>query len=224
VLGLKAVLFDLEGTLVESIYQQAPETIEQLRRETKARLIELGVPPDLLRGLVRSHALRNTSYQWAEENLSREEADKLRADVEEFMRGYDINSAGRTVLYLDTLGCLEELRDAGVEMGIVTNTSSYVADYVLGNLGIGGFFTAVATRSDVPRLKPDPAMVNFAASKMKGRVEWLVGDSVFDAGAAENSGLKSIMVKRSGLPPGFRHDFFVDSLSKVSAIILDGGF
>ncbi len=62
---MKAVLFDLEGTLVESAYQRSRELVSRLRRDTKERLIGLGVPITVLEGLVRSHALRNMAYDWA---------------------------------------------------------------------------------------------------------------------------------------------------------------
>lgn len=67
---MKALLFDLEGTLVESAYQQSPELIVELRITTRDKLVELGVPEETLSGLVRSSAIRNRAFQWADDNLS----------------------------------------------------------------------------------------------------------------------------------------------------------
>ena len=216
---MKALLFDLEGTLVESSYQQSPETIEGLRRETRQKLVSLGVPVELLAGLVRSYALRNVAYQWAEDNLSVEQVAWLRAEMEAFMAPYDMVSARRTVLYPDTLSALNRLLDEGVAMGVVTNTSAAAAEYILTNLGLRSFFGAVATRSDVPRLKPDPAIIYLAESRLGVEVGWLVGDASFDSEAARNAGLISIILGRDGRRPDFDHDFFIRSLEEAPSII-----
>ena len=218
---MKAVLFDLEGTLVESAYQKSPETIGKLRRETKEKLLDLGVPEEALAGLTRSYALRNRSYQWADDYLGREESERLRAEMEEFMASWDMDSARQTVLYPDTMGTLADLSEAGAEMGIVTNTSSSAAGFILDNLGLRRFFRAVMTRSDVARLKPDPAMIHAAASILGADVGWLVGDSVFDAGAALNAGLRSIIIRRDDQRPEFKHDYFIVSLDEVISIVLE---
>jgi len=218
---LKAILFDLEGTLVESAYQKQPEIIGRLRRATREKLLGLGVSKEALSGLVRSSALRNRSYQWTDDNLGREESERLRAEMEEFMSSWDMGSARQTVLYPDTMGALAGLSEAGVEMGIVTNTSSKAAGFILDNLRLRRFFRAVVTRSDVARLKPDPAMIHAAASILRADVGWLVGDSAFDAGAAVNAGLRSIIIRRDGRRPKFEHDCFIESLDEVMSTVLD---
>lgn len=217
---MKALLFDLEGTLVESAYQQSPELIVELRFETRDKLVDLGVPRDILSGLVRSSALRNRAYQWAEDNLSAEESGRIRAEVEAFMLPWDMASARRAALYPDTLKALIRLSKAGVVMGIVTNTSKTAADFVLENLGLSRFFGAIATRSDVPRLKPNPTMISLATSMLGMDVGWLVGDAPFDASAASNAGIESIIIRRDGVPPDFEHDRFIRSLEEVPPIIL----
>ena len=217
---LKAVLFDLEGNLVESAYQKSPEILGRLRKETKEKLLSLGVPRENLSGVVRSSILRNRSYQWADENLAGKEKARLRAEVEAFMRPYDMSSARRTVLYHDTVDALSLLLDRGIVMGIVTNTSAAAADYILTNLGLSRFFRTVVSRSDAPRLKPDPAMIHLAASRLQMDVGWLVGDSAFDAEAAYKAGLRFILIRRDGAHPDFEHDFFIKSLEEVPPIVL----
>jgi len=216
---MKAVLFDLEGTLVESAYQRSRELVSRLRRSTRERLIALGVPETVLEGLVKSHALRNEAYNWADENLDPEEAPNIKARMEEFTLEFDMISARESRLYPDTIDALERLRDRGCVMALVSNTSSPAANYVLGRLGLEHFFDAVVTRSEVPRLKPDPAMVRLAEARLGVEAGWLVGDSSFDAGAAEGAGLSSITIRRDGVRPGFPHDHFIESLLEVLPIL-----
>ncbi len=216
---MKAVLFDLEGTLVESAYQRSHELVTRLRRDTREHLIVLGVPETVLEGLVRSHALRNEAYSWADDNLDTEEASGIRARMEEFTLELDMISARESRLYPDTIDALERLRDRGCVMALVTNTSSSAAKYVLGSLGLERFFDAVVTRSDVPRLKPDPVMVRLAEARLGVEAGWLVGDSSFDAGAAEGAGLSSITIRRDGVRPSFACDYFIESLLEVPPIL-----
>jgi phosphoglycolate phosphatase len=216
---MKAVLFDLEGTLVESAYQRSRELVTRLRRETKERLIELGIPESILEGLVRSHVLRNEAYRWADENLDPEKASGIRSRMEEFTLELDMISARESQLYPDTVDALELLRARGCTMALVTNTSTPAAKYVMERLGLERFFEAVATRSDVPRLKPDPAMVRLAEERMGAKAGWLIGDSSFDAGAAEGAGLSSITIRRDGVKPSFDHDYFIASLYDLPPIL-----
>jgi phosphoglycolate phosphatase len=195
---MKAVLFDLEGTLVESAYQRSRELVARLRRETRERLIGIGIPEPVLEGLVRSHTLRNVAYDWADDNLDPEDASRIRARMEEFTLEIDMISARESRLYPDTINALECLRGRGCVMALVTNTSTPAANHVMGRLGLERFFDVVVTRSEVSRL----------------------GDSSFDAGAAEGAGLSSIIIRRDGVRPDFDHDHFVESLLEVPPILV----
>jgi HAD superfamily hydrolase (TIGR01509 family) len=216
---MKAVLFDLEGTLVESAYQRSRELVTRLRRETRKYLVDLGVPNSVLEGLVKSHALRNAAYSWADDNLDTEEAFWIRAKMEEFTLELDMISARESQLYPDTIDALEHLRDRECVMTLVTNTSTPAANHVMERLGLERFFDVVVTRSDVTRLKPDPAMVRLAEERMGVEAGWLVGDSSFDAGAATGAGLSSIIIRRDGVRPDFDYDHFVESLLDVPPIL-----
>ena len=139
--------------------------------------------------------------------------------MEEFTLEFDMVSARESRLYPDTIDALGLLRGRGCVMALVTNTFSPAANHVMGRLGLERFFDAVVTRSDVPRLKPDPAMVRLAEARLGVEADWLVGASSFDAGAAERAGLSSITIRRDGVRPGFDHDHFIESLLKVPSII-----
>lgn len=216
---MKAVLFDLEGTLVETVYERRREAVENLRRETKRKLINLGMPEKALGGLVRSTLLRNKACEWVEANMSRADSARFHAELDAFMKSFEMRSARLTKLFPDTLEALGKFADRGVTMGIVTNTSREAADYILRNLDLIRFFDAVVTRNDAPRLKPEPAMINAAITRMGVTVGWLVGDSIFDAEAASRAGLRSIIVRRDGIRPSYSHDHFVDSLNGVVSIV-----
>lgn len=215
-----AVLFDLEGTLVETVYERSREAIDKGRREVKSEIIRLGVPEEALGSLIRSTLFRNRALDWAEKNMSQEELANFLTELDAFIVNIEIASAKQTLLYPDTLEALEDLVANGIEMGLVTNTSKEAANCMMENLGLAGFFSIIVTRSDVPRLKPDPAMVLAAISALEGDVGWLVGDTVYDAEAAMSSGLKSIIIRRDGTLPNFNHDYFINSLNDIAYIVL----
>ena len=216
---MKAILFDLEGTLVETVYEWSREALDRIRRETKKKLIDLGVPREVLGDLVKSTLLRNRAFDWVEINMSRDELAWFHVEFDAFMKPFEMRSARLAQLYPETLEALQKLAAGGIEMGLVTNTSSEAADYMLGNLGLEKFFDVVVTRNDVHRLKPDPAMIHAAVAKMGLEVGWLVGDTVFDAEAAKNAGIRSIIVRRDRVRPSFSRDYFVNSLKSVAPIV-----
>ena len=214
-----AVLFDLEGTLVESAYQRSRKLVTRFRSETKSHLIDLGIPESILNGYERIHALRNIAFNWAEMNLAPENVRWIRDKMEAFSLEFDMISASESRLYPDTINCLEHLYEKKFRMAVVTNTSSKAAEYVLSRYELDNYFSAVVTRSDVPRVKPDPAMIKMAEEKLCTKIGWLIGDSLFDAEAASRSEIISLIIRRDGIRPDFYHDYFIESLDEIFSIL-----
>ena len=77
--------------------------------------------------------------------------------------------------------------------------------YIAATLALTGGFTRRQLRA--------------AMAGMGAAAEWMVGDSMFDAGAARGAGLRSIIVRRDEARPSFYHDRFVDSLDRVASIL-----
>ncbi len=216
---MQAVLFDLEGTLVESAYQRSRKLVTRFRSETKSHLINSGIPESVLNGYEKIHTLRNIAFHWAEMNLTPVNVKRIRESLEEVSLEFDMISASESSLYPDTIKCLELLSEKKVEMAMVTNTSSIAAEYVLTKFELNNYFSAVVTRSDVPRVKPDPAMIKMAEAKLCTRIGWLIGDSSFDAEAASRSEIISLIIRRDGIRPDFYHDHFIKSLDEIFSIL-----
>jgi HAD superfamily hydrolase (TIGR01549 family) len=216
---VKAVLFDLEGTLVDSLHNLSKEELCKERLAVKEKLIELGVPKTILEGLVRHTLLRNRSFDWVESNCSHDSAIQFKAELDAFMEDIEMTYAKRAKLFHDTHETLSKLAAEGVELGLVTNTSRIAAKYLINKFGLERFFYVTITRNDAQRLKPNPVMIQTAISKMNSEVRWLVGDTIYDAKAAEPSGLKSIIIRRDGIQPSFKHDYFIDNLSALLPIL-----
>ncbi len=149
------VLFDLEGTLVQSI-ENDQQAIDEFRKNTREKLLELGIPRSELKGLITSTLMRNKSREYVKEHFNEREAKRFHREMDGFLTSYEVSWADRSRLFPDTLPTLRKLTELGHTMGVITNTSRDAADRMLSIHGIRGFFEVIITREDVKTLKPDP--------------------------------------------------------------------
>jgi len=217
-----AVIFDLEGTLVQTV-EMVEEIILDFRRQTRRKLIELGIPAEVLAGVETSTLMRNRATRYASANLSGLEKLSFEQELDRFLLGYELSWAKQSTLFFDTMPVLNKLRERGTRMAIVTNTSRQAAEAILAKHGLSEYFDAVVTRNDVAQLKPDPEGLFRALKKLQDREAILVGDTEHDSEAARNAGIKSIKVRR-----GWRHnllgsdssgDYTAQSLSDILKIV-----
>lgn len=217
--GINGILFDLEGTLVESGYQKNPKKLEELHIETKKLLLNIGVPVNIIKNYDKSTYLRNNSYVWAKKNLNPDQFLKFHNHIEKFMYGYDMFSVKKSSLYPDTIITLEFLIKKNYKIGIITNTSKHAAHHILHKTNIINYFHTIITRDDVYRIKPNPEMVKIALRKIQCNVEWFIGDSRVDVEAAEKACLKSILIKRDGSKPKYYVDYLIHNLTDLIKIL-----
>jgi HAD superfamily hydrolase (TIGR01549 family) len=214
-----AVLFDLEGTLIQTPWEDLQHVLE-FRRQTKMKLIELGIPPTVLDGIERSTLMRNRATEYVEKNFSKTSKHKYHQDMEKFLKQYELDAARRSKLFPETIAILDELKKLGVKMGLITNTSREAVDIVFQLHALQKYFDVIVTRSDVKKLKPDPEGVLLAIKKLEANSFLMIGDLPLDMLAAKNANGEFIIVKRnpkdkSDIPA----DYSVQSLSEVQSIV-----
>jgi len=213
------VLFDLEGTLVQTEWEE-PNHVVFFRRETRRRLLELGIPPLVLQGTERSTIMRNRALDYVKNNFDEAKIKQFQREVEKFLEYFELSAVKSSRLFPETLSTLRQLKVMSCRMGLVTNTSRKAVDHYFSMHGLGDYFGVVVTREDVEKLKPDPEGVLLALKRLQEKRFCLVGDLEHDAIAAEKAGGLSIIVNRdSSKVPKFRTDFVVKSLSEVPAIV-----
>ncbi|UCE43788.1 MAG: HAD family hydrolase [Candidatus Bathyarchaeota archaeon] len=214
------ILFDLEGTLVQSI-ENDQKAILEFRIKTKEKLMELGIPPSKLEDIRSSTLMRNKALDYVEEHFSERDAKRFHLEMDRFQKSYELRFADRSKIFQDTLPALRKLKTLGYNMGLVTNTSREAANRILLRRGIETFFEVVVTREDMKRLKPDPGGIILALKRLNAQDFVFVGDLVHDSRAAENAAGVSIIVKR---PPSkkltFQANYFVRSLQEIPDLIL----
>ena len=213
------VLFDLEGTLVQTI-EDDEEAIRQFRTETREKLVELGIPSRELEGSTTSAPMRNRAIEYVRQHFSERQAKRFYLEMDRFQKSYELSWAEDSRIFPDTLPALRELKRLGYRMGVVTNTSREAATRELSMHGIEAFFEVVITREDMKMLKPDPEGLLLALRKLNAEDFLFVGDLAHDSRAAKRAGAISIMVKRKPSDkPETQADHIVKSLREIPTLV-----
>jgi HAD superfamily hydrolase (TIGR01509 family) len=174
-------LFDLDGTLVDSVYQHVQAWQESLH----AAGIELSVwrihrKIGMSGGLFTEMLLRETSLEITPALLDRLQ----RQHAEAYAR------LARWVRPLPgSVELLDYLTGAGIPWAIATSGRMGSAKYNLDALGVDPARVAVITRDDVRRAKPDPDLFLAAAARLGVTIESsvIIGDSIWDMLAARRA-------------------------------------
>jgi HAD superfamily hydrolase (TIGR01509 family) len=171
-------LFDLDGTLVDSVYQHVLAWKEALDAEG----IELSVwrihrKIGMSGGLFTNQLLRETGL-----DISVERVERLRQRHLAAYRQY----AGDVRPLPGARELLSFLSDAGIPWAIATSGRMETAGLNLAALGVDPQRTPVITRDQVKYAKPDPDLFLAAAEKLGAPIETaiVVGDSIWDMLAA----------------------------------------
>jgi phosphoglycolate phosphatase len=181
-----AVIFDLDGTLIDS----APDLHAAMNVVLTARGAE---PLDLptLRSFIGNGVPTLIRRSFAARNLPCE-GDVHRAALDEFHAVYDAAPAALATAYPGVMRLLETLAARGVPLGLCTNKYGHGTALVLAAFGLTGRFGAVIGGDTLPVLKPDPAPLLLCAERLgvaPARVVY-VGDSEVDAETAAAAGIR----------------------------------
>ena len=187
---VSAVLFDLDGTLLDTI----PDLAEGANR----MLAELGRP---VRPLSEIHGfvgkgIPHLVRRCMTENASADEAEITDA-VEVFKRHYTAVNGARTRIYDGVVETLDALALMGLKRACVTNKAGAFTLPLLTRMGIAAHFDAVVSGDTLSVKKPDPATVRHACELLGvpvGRA-LMVGDSANDAEAAQAAGMPVVLMR-----------------------------
>ncbi|OFX12918.1 MAG: hypothetical protein A2V59_02310 [Armatimonadetes bacterium RBG_19FT_COMBO_69_19] len=88
---------------------------------------------------------------------------------------------------------LAALRARGYRLALLTNNTRSGVLPKVGELGLDGYFDVIATRTEVPALKPSPEGVRYILHRLPAvRLAYVIGDAWIDGRAAEEAGARFI--------------------------------
>jgi 2-haloacid dehalogenase len=96
---------------------------------------------------------------------------------------------------------LDRLRDAGLRLATLTNSTGQVAEAQMENSGLRDYFEQILSADDVKRLKPAPEPYRMAAESLAVEVEGvrLVAAHAWDVAGALRAGCAAAFVARPGM-------------------------
>jgi pyrophosphatase PpaX len=212
--GFDPVLFDLDGTVIDSV---------ALIRESHRHAVRTVLGADLPDAVLVA-------------NVGRPLIDQMRAfspeRAEELLETYRTWNHAKTQELLRAFPRMEELlrtiRRSGRQLGIITSKSRPTVELAFAVLPIEHHFDVVVTTEDTVRHKPDPEPVRLALERLGRTAEGAcyVGDAPFDLRAARAAGVTAI-----GVTWGFfdrealeaeEPDLVLDTPDELLAAVLGG--
>jgi phosphoglycolate phosphatase len=195
--GIRAVLFDLDGTLVETDIDFA-----LMKREVLSLGEKYGVPSDELQPLDILAAI-DWVAAWLEERSRCSEARRARQEAFEKLEQIELVHCSNAAAIPGAVELLSALRVKGIKIGIVTRNSRSGVRLSLERTGISA--EILLARDDVPRTKPHPDHLLRALRVLNVRPEEavMVGDHWMDVQGGKAAGMRTIGFLRPGRPDDF---------------------
>ncbi len=184
-LAVRAVLFDLDGTLLD--------TIPDLHAAACAMLRDMGRPEpevDAIRSYV-GRGIPNLVKRALAGSLEVDDTLPPPPDALASFRHHYARENGRNVrCFPGVIEGLNDLKAKGIPMAVITNKAHAFTVPLLGMTGLAGYFDVVVSGDSLPRIKPDPMALVWACGRLNVSPAdaLFVGDSVNDFLAGRAAG------------------------------------
>lgn len=216
--GVKLVIFDLDGTLLDTITDLGQAVNHALS------LRSLAPYDDAQYRMMVGHGVRKLCFDALSGRVGHVPSDEeTDACLKDFLEYYTSHIDIYTHPYPGMVKLLGELASRDCILAVASNKFQAGAEKLVAEFFPGIDFIAVLGNSADFPLKPDAAVVDFIRDKAgveKSRTMF-VGDSRTDILTARNGGVRSIAVSWGFRPVEdlVEADFVVDSPEKISEII-----
>jgi len=183
---VKAVIFDLDGTLITFKLD-----IVGMKKEIIRRLLKLNVARNLLNLNVKVAEMIEISKNYLLKMGRKDLAAKVISEVFSAADEFEVRAAKISELIEDAELVLKGVRELGLKVGLLTNNGRLATNIVLEKHGIAKYFDIIITRDETKTLKPDPTGLHLllSALNVSPKEAIFVGDSIIDARAAKKAGV-----------------------------------
>ena len=187
---IKAVIFDLDGTLVDS----APDLM-LATNYVLSRLERRAITMDEVRSFV-GHGAKALIARGCAATGDAIDEKTLNFCFAEFLRFYEKNIAVNSVAFPGVINLLNRCAAGGLKMGVCTNKLEGLSVRLLQALGMEKYFGAIVGPDTISIAKPDPAPYLETAKRLvvPAKDSIMVGDSETDILTARAAGVPVIAV------------------------------
>jgi phosphoglycolate phosphatase len=183
-LPIKLIIFDLDGTLVDSL--------DDLTTATNHMLVVLGRPPvgrEQVRGMVGQGA-RNL----VERALPGAPAPEVEQGLQLFLQFNADHIADQTRCYPGVRETLAVLAESALTLTIVSNKNEELCRKILAVMELDHYFAAIYGADSLPARKPSPEPLRHVMAEFGRRPgeTLMVGDSINDIAAGLEAGVATV--------------------------------
>ena len=216
--GAAAVVWDLDGTLVDSAADIATSLNRLLTENDFEALAE-----DRIRNMI-GEGVAVLIQRGFEAHGVTPGGERLEGLVERFLVIYTEVATASTRLFPGAREALQSLSEAGLRQAICTNKPEAITRQVLEGLGIADYFDVVIGGDTLPLNKPDPLPLRTVLARLDVTPEQalMVGDSAIDVLLAHATGVAVAFVTFGygpEPPDSPRPDYRIDAFRDLSAVV-----
>jgi pyrophosphatase PpaX len=190
-MDIKAVILDMDGTVVEFRYNAG-----KAKKDLKAFITLQGIPDDIFYDdePLAINVDRIKKFLLEKGDLSKVEI--LKDGVEKITTKYEMAAARSTTVFEGAREAIQKLYDMGLKVAVFTNSGRKALETIIKRFELESCFSCVLSRDEVRRMKPHPDGIEKALEDLKvgAKEAMFVGDSVIDMLAATKAGVHAVGV------------------------------
>jgi phosphoglycolate phosphatase len=212
---VKALIFDLDGTLIDSERDLVDATNAMLREFGRPAL-----PPATISSYIGHGAAKLCASALGPVATAEQQAEALQI----FLRHYEAHKLDYTRAYPGVPEALQSFSQANIPMAVLTNKPAQMSVQILEGLGIARYFSVVYGGDSFAAKKPDPTGVHKILEQFEVAPSntFFIGDSEVDVQTARNAGTIAVTVNhgfgqhdRAAYPA----DLYVDRLIELEPLL-----